>query len=167
MAEFGDLLEGVAAVLWPLILIVIVYLLHPVVIAIIESAKSRKFTVRFGGQELTMEEALGKVEERQHTLEARVRALQIKGIVTDFEYDKLKGLNTDNPFLVRFHWDMYHELRRLDALRYVQPKPGYGIESIMERDGSGGEFDLKQYVYITKEGQEYLNLRDELLRPAG
>lgn len=159
MAEVKGLLDGVAALLWPLIAIVILYLFRPAIVAIVESAKSRKFTVKIFGQELTMEQAFGQVE-------SRVRALQmlIKGSVTDFEYEKLKGLAIDGPYRVRFHWDMYHELRRLDALRYVQPQPGYGIESIKERDGSGNEFDLKQYVYIANEGREYLKLRDELLR---
>lgn len=166
MTELKDLLDGVAALLWPLIVIAILYLFRPAVVAIIESAKSRKFTLKVGGQELTMEQAFGQVEQRQDILESRVRALQmlIKGNVTDFEHDKLKGLAANGQFLVRFHWDMYRELRRLDALRYVQPQPGYGIESITGRDGSGNEFDLKQYVYITKDGLEYLRLRDELLR---
>ena len=106
-----------------------------------------------------MEQAFVKVESR-----VRVLQMLIKGSVTDFEYDKLKGLAADGPFHVGFRWDMYNELRRLDALRYVQPQPGYGIDSIIERNGSGNEFDLKQYVYITYEGREYLKLRDHVLR---
>jgi len=169
MTELKNLLEGVAALLWPLIVIAILYRFGPALVAVIESAKSRKVTLKVGGQELTMEQAFGKVEERQDILESRVRALQllIKGSVTDFEYEKLKGLAADGPFLVRFHWDMYDELRRLDALRYVQPQQGYGIEDFKKHDGSGNEFDLKQYVYITKDGREYLKLRDELLRSSG
>ncbi len=159
MAEVTKLLEGVAALLWPFIAIVILYLFRPAVEAIIESAKSRKFSVKIFGQELTMEQAFGQVESR-----VRVLQMLIKGSVTDFECEKLKGLAMDGSFRVRFCWDMYHELRRLDALRYVQPQPGYGIESIREHDGSGDEFDLKQYVYITSEGQEYLKLREDLLK---
>ena len=164
MAEFKNLLEGIAALLWPVIVIAILYLFRPAVTAVIKSAT--KLTVKVFGQELTIEQAVGRVTDRQDILESRVRALQmlIKGIVTDFEYDKLRGLAADGPFLVLFHWDMYHELRRLDAIRYVQPRQGYGIEDITKRDGSGNEFDLKQYVYITNDGREYLKLRDELLR---
>jgi isocitrate/isopropylmalate dehydrogenase len=158
MTEVQGLLEGGAALLWPLITIVILYLYLPAIKAIIKSLKSRKFSVKVFGQELTMDQAFGEVE-------SRVRALQmlIKGSITDYEYDKLKGLASDSQFPVRFHWDMYHELRRLDALRYIQPRQGYGIESIKERNGSGDEFDLKQYIYITNEGREYLKLREELL----
>jgi hypothetical protein len=49
MSEFRDLLDGVAALLWPLIVIAILYLFRPAVVAIIESAKSRKFTLKMGG----------------------------------------------------------------------------------------------------------------------
>lgn len=109
---------------------------------------------------------LGQVEERQDILESRIRTLQVvtRGIVTDFEYDKLKGLACEGPFWVNFHWDMYLELKRLDAIRYVRPQPGYGLVSIEERNGSVEEFDLKQYVRITTEGLEYLKLREELFR---
>jgi hypothetical protein len=105
MSEFKDLLDGVAALLWPLIVIAILYLFRPAVAAIIESAKSHKLTLKMGGQELTMEQAFGQVEHRQDVLESRVCALQmlIKGSVTGFEYDKLKGLAADGRFLVQFH----------------------------------------------------------------
>ena len=62
---------------------------------------------------------------------------------------------------------MYEELKRLDAIRYVQPQPGYGLNSILARDGSGDEFDLKQYVRITDDGLEYMKLRAELLQSRG
>ncbi len=159
MSEIKLLLDGLAALLWPLIAIFILYLFRPAIAAIIESAKSRKFSVKIFGQELTMEQAFGQVESR-----VRVIQMLIKGSVTDFEYEKLEGLAADGPFPVYYHWDMYHELRRLDALRYVQPQPGYGIESIIERDGSADDFNLKQYVYITNEGREYLKLRKDFLR---
>jgi hypothetical protein len=87
-----------------------------------------------------------------------------KGMITQFEYDKLSGLARSGPFVVRFHHDMYEELKRLDAIRYVQPQPGYGLNSILAHDGSGDEFDLKQYVRITDDGLEYMKLRAELLQ---
>ena len=104
-----------------------------------------------------------EIETRQETIEFKVHTLQviIKSLVTEFEYQKLEGLARSGPFLVRFHESMIKELERLDALRYIQPKPGYGIVNIRERDGRGDEFDLKQYVYITNEGLEYLKLRDQ------
>ncbi len=112
-----------------------------------------------------MEQAIGQVDERQKILESEVRALQviIKGIITNFEFDKLKGLAGDGPFLVHFHWDMFDELLRLRAIGYIEPLPGYGISYIKVHDGTDREFDLKTYVRITKEGLEYLRMREELL----
>ena len=59
---------------------------------------------------------------------------------------------------------MMPELNRLDAIRYLVPKSGRGIESVRERDGSDREFNLKEYVEITNDGLDYLKLRDELLQ---
>jgi len=59
-----NLLEGIATLLWPLIVICVLFLFRPAVAAIVESAKSRKFTLKVGGQELTMEEA----SEQQRTM---------------------------------------------------------------------------------------------------
>lgn len=107
-----------------------------------------------------------KINDRQDEVESRIHTLQllVKGLVTEFEYDKLKGLAESGSFMVTFHNDMYEELKRLDAIRYIQPQPGYGLVSIRERDGRADKFDLKQYVQITSEGLEYLKLREELLR---
>jgi len=106
------------------------------------------------------------IRSRQQTTESRLRTLQMvmKGLVTEWEYQKLRGLAAEGTFMVRFHNHMIDELHRLDAIRYVQPKPGYGMTSIRERDGSDQPFDLKQYCEITTEGLHYLKLRDELLQ---
>ena len=108
-----------------------------------------------------------RLEDRQDTTDSRLRTIQIvvKGLVTEFEFEKLRRLAADGPFLVQFHNSMIAELNRLDAIRYVRPKPGYGIESIRERDGTDQNFDLSQYVEITTDGRDYLRLRSELLEP--
>jgi CheY-like chemotaxis protein len=51
------LIQAIATLLWPLIVILVLLLFRPAIIAIIESAKSRKFTLKIGGQELSMEDA--------------------------------------------------------------------------------------------------------------
>jgi Predicted nucleotide-binding protein containing TIR-like domain len=109
---------------------------------------------------------INHIKSRQDTMETRLRTLQLvtKGLVSEFEYEKLRGLESGNPFMVRFHHDMYAELKRLDAIRYVEPQPGYGLISIRKYDGSSEEFDLTRYVRITGEGREYLKLRDELFQ---
>jgi CheY-like chemotaxis protein len=57
----AEILQAIAAVLWPIIVIVLIIILivmfKPSIASIIDSAKSRKFTLKVGGQELTMEEA--------------------------------------------------------------------------------------------------------------
>jgi hypothetical protein len=110
---------------------------------------------------------LRRLEGRQDATESRVRTMQIvlKGLVTQFEFEKLRALAASDPFLVQFHNSMIQELNRLDAIRYVRPKAGFGIESIRERDGTDRRFDLKQYVEITNEGLEYLRLREQALEP--
>ena len=121
-----------------------------------------------GFSEQRTQQQIRQLQNRQETTESRVRTIQIliKSLVTEFEYEKLHGLAPNGPFVVRFHNSMIAELNRLDAIRYIRPKPGYGIESVRERDGTDKKFDLKQYVEITEDGLEYLNLRAELLSTA-
>lgn len=118
-----------------------------------------------GFSERRTQQEFQRLQGRQNATESRLRTIQIviKGLVTDFEYEKLRGLAASGPFMVQFHNSMVQELNRLDAIRYVRPNPGCGIESIRERDGTDRKFDLKQYVQITDDGLEYLRLRDELL----
>jgi hypothetical protein len=118
-----------------------------------------------GVSDIKTAQHVSEIRARQDSTESRLRTLQMitKGLVTEWEYQKLRGLAGAVPFMVRFHNHMIDELHRLDAIRYVQPKSGYGMTSIRERDGSDQPFDLKQYCEITSEGREYLKLRDELL----
>jgi hypothetical protein len=106
------------------------------------------------------------LQGRQEATEERLRTMQVlmKAAITEFEWQKLQGLSAPGPFIVRFHNSMIQELNRLDAIRYVRPKQGYGIESIRQRDGSAEEFDLKQYVELTNYGLEYIKLRTDLLK---
>jgi hypothetical protein len=114
---------------------------------------------------------LAEISDRQETMESQVRILRLlaRGIITEPEQEKLRGLAGSGPFWVRFHNDMMDELRSLDARRYLLPNPGRGLIDIRhERDGRADEFDLKQYVYLTESGREYLNLLDELAaKPTG
>ena len=119
-----------------------------------------------GFSEQRTQQQIRQLQGRQDTTESRLRTIQIviKGLVTEFEYEKMRGLAADGPFMVQFHNSMIAELNRLDAIRYVRPKPGYGIESIRARDGTDQKFDLKQYIEITGDGLEYLSLRREMLQ---
>lgn len=70
MKDFAILLEGLAALAWPAIIILLIFMFRPLVAALVESAQSRKFTLKIGGQELTMEEA----NQQQRILFADIQA---------------------------------------------------------------------------------------------
>jgi CheY-like chemotaxis protein len=64
MENIPDILQGVAALTWPIIIIIVILLFRANVRELIESAKSRKFTVKVAGNELTMDE----ISEQQRNL---------------------------------------------------------------------------------------------------
>src|SRR5882762_10949332 len=51
------ILLAIATLLWPMIVILVLVGFWPAIKDIIDSARSRKFALKIGGQELTMEEA--------------------------------------------------------------------------------------------------------------
>jgi hypothetical protein len=65
------------------------------------------------------------IQARQTDIESTVKTLQIvvRGILTEWEYQKLQGLARQQPFLVQFHNKMLDELYRLRALGYVTMAP--------------------------------------------
>ncbi len=69
-SDISKIIESVASLLWPLIVILVILAFRPAVSAIVDSARSRKFTLKIGGQELTMEE----VNDQQQKLIADLQA---------------------------------------------------------------------------------------------
>jgi hypothetical protein len=55
---------------------------------------------------------------------------------------------------------MYFEIKHLDALRFVAPRKGYGVNSIHNHVSDTDPFDLKTYIELTERGREYLELLD-------
>jgi Predicted nucleotide-binding protein containing TIR-like domain len=123
----------------------------------------RRAIEALGQSDTKTAQKLTHLQARQADIESNVRTLQIvvRGLVTDWEYEKLQGLASQQPFLVRFHNKMLDELYRLRAVGYVTPQPGRTISSMREKDGTGNEFDLREYIQITPAGQDYLKLREE------
>ncbi len=78
MTDFANVIKGIASLLWPCIVILLVLLFKPAVAALIESAKSRKFTLKIGGQELTMEEANAQQRTLIADLQSQVVEIQKK-----------------------------------------------------------------------------------------
>jgi CheY-like chemotaxis protein len=62
--HISKLIEALAAMAWPAIVLILIVCFRPAIVGIIESAKSRRFTLKVGGQELSMEE----VNEQQRNL---------------------------------------------------------------------------------------------------
>src|ERR1035441_7021379 len=70
MEQFAKVVEALSTLLWPLIVVAVIVIFRPAVSRLIESARSRKFTVKIGGQELTMDEA----SEQQSSLIADLQS---------------------------------------------------------------------------------------------
>jgi hypothetical protein len=129
-------------------------------------ASQRAYAIKglsFGSQGISAQ--FERIEERQKTIESEVQALQVAltGLVTKFELIHLQKLASEAPAIVRFGNIMLAELTRLDSMQFVYPIDVRGLNALRDDHGSGlNEFDLKDYVAITNEGREYLNLRAQL-----
>lgn len=76
MKDLGEFLKGIAAVLWPLAFMGTVFAFRRRLGALIDSARSRRFTLKVAGQELTMEEASKQQSDLITDLQNQVVALQ-------------------------------------------------------------------------------------------
>ncbi|HCS92434.1 MAG: response regulator [Thiohalocapsa sp. PB-PSB1] len=70
MKDLAALISAFASLLWPVILAAVLYVLRPAVLELVSTAKNRKFSIKVGGQELTMDEA----NEQQQRLIADLQA---------------------------------------------------------------------------------------------
>ncbi len=64
MENIAAIIQSIASLVWPLIVILVLFTFRSSIKDLIETAKSRKFTVKVGGSELTMEE----LSKQQHSL---------------------------------------------------------------------------------------------------
>jgi CheY-like chemotaxis protein len=74
MENWAKLLQALSTLLWPVLVLIVIFRFTPAIAGIIESARSRKFTLKVGGQELTMDE----VNKQQRTLIADLQAQVVK-----------------------------------------------------------------------------------------
>ncbi|MEU4223283.1 hypothetical protein AB0F17_03215 [Nonomuraea sp. NPDC026600] len=122
------------------------------------------FTIGPGG----FSARLAQYEKRQNSLEADVNALRIAltGLVTKYEWDHLRRLTEQPMVMVKFREDrkLQLELERLDAMGFISPRDELrGLNAIVDdHAGDPEEFDLKNYVEITDDGADYLELRKRL-----
>lgn len=91
MEGWQKLLLAVATLLWPLIVILIVIGFWPGIAAIVESARSRKFALKIGGQELSMEEANHGQQRLIMDLLMQVAAIQKKVHIRELDHGDATG----------------------------------------------------------------------------
>jgi hypothetical protein len=101
----------------------------------------------------------GQLRSQQEQI--RMLRFAVRGIVTQYEWDKLVGLNSEQPFTCHFSHDLIAELKHLRAMGLVSNHHGIGLRDLRQLDGSGESFDLKRFFRITSYGQEYLTLREQ------
>lgn len=81
-----------------------------------------------------------------------------KSVLTHYEWQKLVGLCKEGPFLCKYTQELCAEVKRLVALDFV----GGNVDRLSidhSEDSSGSLFDVKDYVYISPSGREYMKFR--------
>jgi CheY-like chemotaxis protein len=76
MEQFGTLLQGLASLAWPIIFALILLGFRDSIKEVLSSAKSRKFTIKVAGNELTMEEASEQQRALIRDLQTQVADIQ-------------------------------------------------------------------------------------------
>jgi hypothetical protein len=127
----------------------------------------RKIVAELGFSEAKVAKEVRALRSGQERQEGEIRALKfaIQGIVTQYEYDKLVGLEGKGPFLCYYSEDLYNELKHLRAMLLIKNHGTVGLGTIRkEYKDRDQQFDLKRYFYITEQGSDYLRIRNEILR---
>jgi hypothetical protein len=104
-------------------------------------------------------------EEQLVSQQVQIRSLQValSGIVTKYELDKLIGLSNEPAFMCYYSEGLYGELKHLRAMNLIADQDGTDLSRVAQYKDKSEKFDLKQFIYITEQGREYIRLRHELL----
>ena len=166
---------GPILISWPVVGLIAILVFRKPLLALAD-----KFTgdgvqrVRFGSIELVrVMNKIDQVEDTQahQAFEIKAIELALKGILTKYEKGHLEGLKRPE-YKIQYEPDLYRYLHRLDGLNFIQPKPGYGLMTIEHRHGDEAKlpveqrpfFDLKEFVYITEDGEKYLDTWQYILK---
>jgi hypothetical protein len=125
-----------------------------------------------GFSETTTGNAIRVISKRQEQQQdelsvqkRQIRSLQValQGIVTQYEFDKLMGLQREAPFMCYYSEDLYAEVKRLRAMGLIENYKDTGLTTLRrEYKDKNLQFDLRRFFFLKKEGEEYLKLRREL-----
>jgi DNA-binding PadR family transcriptional regulator len=77
-------------------------------------------------------------------------------LLSDYELQHLKKLASNTAFPYSKRRVFQQELRHLRALGFIEALPDKHISSMSEKG------DLRDYVKITEQGKDYLQLKEEL-----
>lgn len=158
---------GLILVSWPIVGLIVILIFRKPLLALADRFTGEDVQrVKVGSIELErVKVKVDQVEERQVIQASEIKAIQIalKGILTKHEKGHLEGLKQPE-YQIRYEPDLYPYLHRLDGLNFIQPNPGYGLMTIEDRHRDDAKlpveerpfFDLKEFVYITDDGERYL-----------
>ena len=90
MEAISALVESIATIMWPLIVIIIIVLFRESVKELIDSARKRKFSVKIGDMEIEMDELSKQQGVMIKDLQARVNKIQRK---MEIEEGKVKAIS--------------------------------------------------------------------------
>jgi CheY-like chemotaxis protein len=76
MEDISKLIQALSSLFWPILALFIIWRFRSSISQVIESAKGRKFTIKVGGQELTMDEASTQQEKTINDLRNQINAIQ-------------------------------------------------------------------------------------------
>lgn len=91
MEQLASIVDAVAALLWPLLVLFVFIRFAPALNELISSARSRKFTLKVGGHELSMEEVRAQQSDLIADLQNQVAALR----------EMMKGPGEETPATLR------------------------------------------------------------------
>ena len=170
MTDFAKILEGISALLWPCIVILLVFLFKPAVAALIESAKSRKFSLKIGGQELTMEEA--NAQQRTLIADLQTQVLEIQKKIGGISQSKTKQHATKTRGIdqrARILWVDDQPKNNSYFVQQLSDK-GFSIDLALSTSEGLRRFDREKYSIIisdmgrTEEGSYKVTAGLELLK---
>jgi CheY-like chemotaxis protein len=140
--DAADVISALAVVLWPIIIIGLIWFLRVPVVDLVRSARSRSFVIKIGGQELSMDEA----SQQQRDLIADLQK-QINDVKAHLGIGASAQSSFETP-------SGTSDGRRLSSLLWVDDEPknnAYLIEQLTRSDVSIDS------VGSTAEALSYLN----------
>jgi hypothetical protein len=110
-----------------------------------------------------LEAKLDAIAEGQNVLKSDVEEIRLalRGILTKHEFGPLKALGEPGKAEIQKPARLDQYLHRLDGLDFIQPNKGKGLNDIANLP-DGTLFDLREYLYITVDGQKYLDITTKL-----